>query len=903
MASAIRQFWALLALLGLSAMIGCSGASRNTSYTSQTPTFGQPLRTSGSPASSGYYVQAGPQTCRIECFPLEATNPVRTQHVLVATVFDEKGQPRRDRRVEWMLEGVGEIVEVDETGVYPDRGRKIDNHYAVSYTSFFEHRISRNNGNPNDDFVIQPGQTWCVITSAVEGDTHVIAYSPGVPNWDRHKVFATKHWVDAEWVFPKSAVNRFGTTHVFTTKVYRHSDGQPLAGYRVRYKILDGPPAVFLPGRTQTEDTITGLEGAANVTIAQVAPAAGVNRIGIEIIRPPESGNGVGIVIARGETRKEWVAPRVTLTKTAPPMAAVGQEITYVLTATNYGQVETKTVTIRDYLPDNAEYVRSDPPASKEQGQLIWTLGELPPNQPCSVQVVFKSKGVGTITNRATLTTDEGQTDEKQVTTQITSPQLKLSVTGPATAVKNVPMTYQLTVNNPGTGPVTNLLLKSQFDPGLEHESKANPIELPAGTLGAGETRTYSLVLTPRQTGTLVTRVMARADGDLTDSKEHPVTVQEAKLSVNQSGPPWRYAGRPATFNITVTNPGDTDISNVVVREQLPAELTFKGADKGGQFNSGAVTWSLGNLKAHESATVQLTASCDRLTQAAVAVATVTADPGLQAENRATIKVMGLPAFRVEVVDLVDPVPLGDKTTYKIDVTNQGTLAGDQVRIVAFVPPEMTFLSATGPSKFKIEDNGQKIVFDPVDAVGPRQNLTYQVEVRADKEGNAVFKVQMSAATLSRPVEEQEPTTIFKPGQARATGSPAAAAPAPPPLASPASTASPEPPPPARPTSPAVPASPPATASGGGSLPLPPPTGPGTGNPMPMNPSPSPMPGLDPPPAPTPGPSSGPVTPAPSNGPPSLPPPDPTPASTPSPGAGRTPTGDPRPAMPPLPPL
>src|SRR5262249_35462881 len=173
-------------------------------------------------------------------------------------------------------------------------------------------------------------------------------------------------------------------------------------------------------------------------------------------------------------------------------------------------------------------------------------------------------------TNHATLTTEEGQTDEKQMVTQVTVPQIKLSKTGPETAVKNVPITFQLTVSNPGTGPATNVLIQDRFDRALEHESKANPIELPVGTLGAGESRTFTLALTPREAGRLVNEATVTADGGLKDSAKHSVTVQEAQLSLKQVGPTKRYAGRPATYTITVTNPGETALNNVVVREQLP---------------------------------------------------------------------------------------------------------------------------------------------------------------------------------------------------------------------------------------------------------------------------------------------------------------------------------------------
>src|SRR5262249_51393770 len=274
--------------------------------------------------------------------------------------------------VEWMLEGVGNIIEVDESGFFPGRGYKVDNKYAVSYTDYCEHRITRGNTNPNDDFMIRPGQSWCVISSAVEGDTHVTVYAPAIATGAAHRVGVPKPGVDAEGVTPPPAATRAGPEHVFTTNVFRHTDHQPLANYQIRYRILDGPPALFLPSRTQEAVAATDLRGNASVTLAQVAPQAGVNRIGVEIVRPPDpsSLSGAGIIIGRGETTKEWLAPSVALTKTGPATAAVGQEIAYTITVANTGKVETQAMTVRDAVPDGLQYVRSDPPAAVEANQL-----------------------------------------------------------------------------------------------------------------------------------------------------------------------------------------------------------------------------------------------------------------------------------------------------------------------------------------------------------------------------------------------------------------------------------------------------------------------------------------------------------------------------------------------------
>src|SRR5262249_1488879 len=142
-------------------------------------------------------------------------------------------------------------------------------------------------------------------------------YAPEIFDWNKHKVFITAHWVDANWTLPTPAVARAGTQQPITTSVFRHTDKQPLANYRVRYRVLDGPPAVFLQGRATEAVATSDLSGLATVSLVQTAPqpTPGVNHVGIEIIRPPDPSlpSGSGIVIGRGETTVEWQGPQVSL--------------------------------------------------------------------------------------------------------------------------------------------------------------------------------------------------------------------------------------------------------------------------------------------------------------------------------------------------------------------------------------------------------------------------------------------------------------------------------------------------------------------------------------------------------------------------------------------------------------
>ena len=116
-----RLFLLLLAALPATAG-GCFGGTQNVSYFPYLWPFGDIIPTHAKPGGSGYYANFDPHAVRLEVRPLgpeNATNQVRTQHVLIATVYDEKDKPRRQRRVEWIIEGVGNIIEADEHGCTP----------------------------------------------------------------------------------------------------------------------------------------------------------------------------------------------------------------------------------------------------------------------------------------------------------------------------------------------------------------------------------------------------------------------------------------------------------------------------------------------------------------------------------------------------------------------------------------------------------------------------------------------------------------------------------------------------------------------------------------------------------------------------------------------------------------
>jgi uncharacterized repeat protein (TIGR01451 family) len=756
----VRCLCLLLLASSVCLSCGCLGGNQNPSYFPYLWPFGEAVPTHAKPPGSGYFANFDPKATRLEVRPIECTNPVRTQNVFIATVYDDKNEPLRQRRVEWMLEGEGNIIEVDEHGHWGTRGQKVSSKYGFSFTNQCEHQITRGNNNPKDDFVIRPGQTWCVVSAAREGDTHLTAYAPGIHEWDKGRVVVTCRWVDANWTLPPPTTERAGAEHVLTTNIYRHTDHQPLANYRVRYTIIDGPDAVFLPSRTKEFTATSDLKGNAQTTIVEVAPVPGINRIAVEVIRPPDptAPSGAGIVLFRGETTVEWQAPSVALSQTGPPFAALGGEVTFTTTITNTGKIESKSMMVTTNVPDGLQFVRSTPPAFGDARQLIWTMGALQTGQSHTIQATYKTLKPGPITCCADLKTEEGFKDEKCATTNVTTPGLKVTINGPTSGAVGAPLNYQITVANTGSAPVENVLLQAQFDPGLEHEKKANPLNLGIGKLGPQESQVRELILTPKQVGQFKTVVTATADGGLTDRAEAVVTVQQPQLTLAIDGPTKRYMTRPAEFTLTVGNSGDVQLNNVVVRNALPPELAFVSAGQNGQLAGNDVVWNVGALGPRERKVLQLTTNCQKLSPSAVQQAVAMAD-GVQVQAKAAIEILGTPAFNLEVKDIGDPVQVGNKLTYEIKATNPGSLVAKGVEIKAFVPKEMRILQTTGASKESIA--GQVVTFEKMD-LNAGQSAIYRIEVQADNvgPGDVRFRVELNAANLTTPIVEEEPSKI-----------------------------------------------------------------------------------------------------------------------------------------------
>ena len=748
-----------LTVAAVVALVAFAGCRDHMPHSVTWPAGGDVTPSHPKPPEGGYYTNWDPYAVTLEVTPVKDVNPVRTQHVVVATVKDRDGKPLPNRRVEWMIaEGsVGDIVEVDESGWRASRGWKATNKYAVSHTNNGPHVLDRGNDDPADDITLQRGQTWIVITSPVEGTTHLIAYAPGIYDWSKHKVFAEKHWYDVKWDFPPAATNRVGTPHKLVTRVAKYSDGKPLAGYDVKYTLLDGPAGSFAPGGRRVATVKTDKDGLAVVTLNQAKPAEGVNNIKIDIVRPAnEKCCKPAVHIATGATKKMWVGPRIGIKKSAPARAVVGQTFRYDIVVTNPGRVSAEDVVVSDALPAGIAYVSSAPSAQVSGRKLSWSLGSLRAQGRKAIAVQVKGTRAGKFENCAQVKAADGLKAEDCATTVLTQAKLVVEKTAPAEVLICKPIPYRVVVRNTGDAPAMGVKLVDKLPTGLTWKGEST-VTAAVGTLAPGQAKQIEFEAKASKTGTYNNTTVATADGGLKAQDTARTVVRQPVLVITKTGPAKRYIGRPITYTITVTSKGDTAAQGTVLTDVLPAGATFVKASGGGVHSAGKVTWKLGDLAVNAEKKVSVTVLCNQpgTLRNGASVTAVCA----KASAEASTVVAGIPAILLECVDQADPVAVGDNETYTITVTNQGTADGTNIVVTATLAAEQKFVSAAGPTRKTVK--GRTVTFAPLSRLAPKAKAVYRVVAKGLEAGDVRFKVALKSDQMTSPAEETESTHIY----------------------------------------------------------------------------------------------------------------------------------------------
>jgi uncharacterized repeat protein (TIGR01451 family) len=446
----------------------------------------------------------------------------------------------------------------------------------------------------------------------------------------------------------------------------------------------------------------------------------------------------------------------VQVHKVGPAAVNVGQPLSYEIVLRNTGIEPVVQLRLDEELAASVRLVGAQPEPEVRDRRLSWRIDRLEPGAERRFQVEVLPQTEGDLQSCATVTLSATACTQMR----ITRPRLSLTKTGPEDVHLDDPAVFQIVVTNIGSGPATNVVLRDELPPGLKH-AHGDVIEADVGTLAPGESKTVTLETVAAAVGSHTNEAVVTADGGLQEKARATVRVTQGALALRKEGPTFRYLGREADFDLEVHNPGSAPATRVLLVDTLPEGLEFVAASDGGVYDPAArqVGWMLGTLGAGERRGLSLkllaVKSGEWINQAEAH-----ADHDLQARAQARLRVEGVAALMLEVVDLDDPVEVGNETTYEIRVLNQGSSPCQALQIVADVPPEMEPLEGSGPTTAR--QRGQQLVFEPLPRLAARADALYRVRVRARQPGDVRFRVYMTCEQLQRPVLEEESTRIYE---------------------------------------------------------------------------------------------------------------------------------------------
>ncbi len=456
----------------------------------------------------------------------------------------------------------------------------------------------------------------------------------------------------------------------------------------------------------------------------------------------------------RGQTGKD-----INVEKLAPSQIVVNEPFNYRLKVTNLTNQELLNVVVTDVKPDHMRFLSSEPKMEIVGGEIRWALGRIEP------------KGSKTVAVRATATRKQEIVTCADVTydiptcakIQVVEPKLRLTKHAPKVSLRcdRIPIRYEVT--NTGSGTACDINIRDKFSEGMVTAKGKEDVSFNVAALGPGETKEFRVTVDATRPGEFASKAIANArTGGKATSQIVKTLATEPVLAIEYQGPGRQYLGRSVTYDIKITNNGDAIAKDTILEVMLPENVTFTSATTGGIFthsSPGKVTWNFGTVNPKESRTSRLTITSHepgkittRATAKAYCAKTV-------ADSVQTVY-SGISAILLEVVDVSDPVEIGQATTYAITVTNQGSASDKDIRVKCVLEEGMQYLSSGGPTKASVV--GSEITFAPLATLTSKAQATWLVNVRAISTGDKRFKATMITEQLERPVEETEATKFYE---------------------------------------------------------------------------------------------------------------------------------------------
>lgn len=410
-------------------------------------------------------------------------------------------------------------------------------------------------------------------------------------------------------------------------------------------------------------------------------------------------------------------------------------------------------VEVTAMLPEGVSLVRSDPQGVITNGQQIsWKINGMRKGECQTTRLTLRADREGNLCVCFCVTA----VPVNFCAVLCAKPVLTCDKCGPCEVSPGCPVWYTITVCNQGSCAADDVVVTDHVPPELEHSSGLRTLTFKLGTIEACCSKKINVCFTACKRGKACNNVTVTACNAYPTSCQACTNIVECMCEVTKKGPKELPIGKNATYEITVTNPGDKTLTCVNVCDCAPVVTSIVEA-KGAQVSGNQAVWRFQELKPGEKQVLYITLySCTPGYY--VNRVNVNNSEGCCCSAEEGTRWIGHPAINLQIVGTENPICVGESTSYYVRLINQGTEEDTNVSVVLRLPSGVMPTSAGGPVKGTI--SGQTVTFAPLPVVGPRQTLEFRVDAVARSSGDARVKVEVTSDNIKTPITQEESTIV-----------------------------------------------------------------------------------------------------------------------------------------------
>jgi uncharacterized repeat protein (TIGR01451 family) len=402
----------------------------------------------------------------------------------------------------------------------------------------------------------------------------------------------------------------------------------------------------------------------------------------------------------------------------------IGEQFSYILTATNLGPSTATSVVVTDTLPAGMSFVSVVTSQGTCSGTATITcaVGTLTSGaSTVTVTITVDATSTGTFVSTAGITgavLDSDLTNNTAAESTTVNQAADLSVTktdsaDPITVGQTV--TYTMVVTNNGPSDAPGVILTDTLPAGLNYVlatasqgtcSGTGTVICSLGTINDGSSATVDIVANATAVGafnnavTVSSSVADPVPANNQDSESTTVNpAADLSISKTDSADPV-LAGSILTYTIAVTNSGPSAAADVSVTDMLPASvnLVSASASQGSCSGTTTVVCSLGTLNSGGTAevviVVQTTVAMTLNNTVDVSSSTFDPDPTNNTASESTA-INSAADLAITKTDSADPVLVGQPLTYTLTVSNLGPSSATGVVVTDTLPAGVSFVSVS----------------------------------------------------------------------------------------------------------------------------------------------------------------------------------------------------------------